>query len=257
MSRLQNATEPVRPLRKTCSKHWSHLGVGRIFGGASDDSQWSTVPETRRIPAIVHLATKTIMLLLAGSMALGAQARKSPKQTTKPVKLSAVLTAFLVDSGVRTRALPWTTGSELPVAWDSLGPVATRDEEIKRLGLTTTRTGKFRGQVGDRPALPMVLMLSGVEMGLARVSVGLEMNDVTREQVEQALIADGMTLQPLKCSRAKETASYGNLLDAAKVPGKTASGLWWIWNCAHDGCTLTLTILYRKTDSSQVECFSG
>jgi len=61
-------------------------------------------------------------------------------------------------------------------------------------------------------------------------------------------------LQPLKCSRETEGYSFGNLLYAAKAPGKTASGLQEGWNCAHDGCTVAMTIYYRKADVEQFDC---
>ena len=64
-------------------------------------------------------------------------------------------------------------------------------------------------------------------------------------------------LQPLKCSRATEGASYGNLVDAAKVPGKTASGLWWSWQTVQQESQLGLTLLYRRADMAEVECYTG
>ena len=79
----------------------------------------------------------------------------------------------------------------------------------------------------------------------------------TREMVEQALKNEGLQLQPLKCSRDKEGASNGNLVDAAKFPGKTSSGLWWSWQSAQQELSMSLTILYRRADMSEVECYSG
>lgn len=214
------------------------------------------MPNARRLPTAVWGAA-FIPFLWIGASAIAAQQPKSKKVAMEPVKLSTVLAAFLADSGARTRGLPWTTGSELPVKWEAAQPSPTTDPYLKKLGHTLTRTGKFRGTVGGQPAQEMTLTLSGTEAGLARVSVGTPMDEITREQIEQSLKADGMTLQPLKCSREKEGASFGNLLDAARVPGKTASGLWWNWNCAHDGCMLGLTILYRKAEASEIECYSG
>jgi hypothetical protein len=126
--------------------------------------------------------------------------------------------------------------------------------------------GKFNGTVGDSVTLPMTISAVGTPLGLARVSINIasmlfEDNKghgffVTREMVDQALRNEGMMLTPLKCSRDKEGASYGNLIDAVKSPRKTASGLWWYWDSPKQEMTLTLTILYRKADMAQVECQS-
>jgi hypothetical protein len=80
---------------------------------------------------------------------------------------------------------------------------------------------------------------------------------VHREIVETALRNDGLVLQPIKCQRATEGASYGNLVDAAKMPGKTASGLWWFWQTAQQELQITLSLLYRRADMAQVECYGG
>ena len=184
------------------------------------------------------------------------QAPKSAKAAGPTVRLSAVIGAFLVDSGVRTRGLPWTTGNDVPVKWQSAKPVPNPDQSRRKLGITLARIGAVTTPVAG-VALPVEVTATGNELGLAQVTFTMPMQDVTREQIEKDLRESGMTLQPLKCSRETEGASFGNLLDAAKIPGRTASGLWWLWNCAHDGCTLVLTLLYRKADAAQVECYSG
>ncbi|MBL0178413.1 MAG: hypothetical protein IPP98_04710 [Gemmatimonadetes bacterium] len=75
--------------------------------------------------------------------------------------------------------------------------------------------------------------------------------------IEQALKNDGLTFQPLKCKRETEGASYGNLVDAVKAPGKTASGLWWEWHMESQNLKVSLSMLYRKAEMAQVECYSG
>jgi hypothetical protein len=207
-------------------------------------------PTWHALPAVPLLALLIVM------SQVGAQGSKREKSPGQSVKLSGIIAAFLVDSGVRTRALAWSTGGDLPVLWESPGPVPTKDPYVQGKGLTKLKTGRLRGIVGAH-TVPMQLTLYGVDMGLARVSIGLDMKDFTREQLEEALKADGVTLQSLKCSRTIESASYGNLLDAVQVPGKTASGLWWNWNCARAGCRLALTILYRKAEAKEVECLSS
>jgi hypothetical protein len=84
------------------------------------------------------------------------------------------------------------------------------------------------------------------------VSFGID--DVLVRDVEQSLRGQGFTLTPLKCDRSSEGASYGNAVYILKLPGKQAQGLWMLWNCAHDGCTGSFAILYRRSDVSRVEC---
>jgi hypothetical protein len=175
-----------------------------------------------------------------------------------------VISAFLVDSGVRTRGLPWTTGSALPVKWQTSGPVTNPDVSARSKGVLLARTGTFTGTLGDSVALPMTITVTGTEVTLSGVAVNIESMEVTqrggggffvtREMVEQALRNEGLVLTPLKCSRDKEGASYGNLVDAVKAPGKTASGLWWFWQSPQQQMSITLSILYRRTDMAQVEC---
>ncbi|MGQ0765527.1 MAG: hypothetical protein ACT4OZ_07670 [Gemmatimonadota bacterium] len=176
-----------------------------------------------------------------------------------------MIATFLADSGVATRGLPWTTGNNLPIAWDSPNAVANPDQVAYARGLTLARAGKFIGTAGDRVSFEVSLTATGSQLGLARLSLWIPSLEVTnrqggggfiatREMVESALKAEGLSLQPIKCSREKEGASYGNLIDAVKAPGKTASGLWWMWDNPRSGPTLTLTVLYRGTDMNEVEC---
>jgi len=206
------------------------------------------------------------LVVLGAPSFLSAQPKKAVKPAMEKVKLSAVIGAFLVDSGVRTRGLAWTTGSELPIKWATAKPVAA-PEYLRKDGITQARSGTLLGTVGDTVALEMAITVSGTEAGLAQVAIGMASLEVTnkdgsgffvhRGMVEDALKNEGVTLQPVKCSREKEGASYGNLVDAVKVPGKTASGLWWTWDSPQQGPNLSMTILYRRTDMAKVECYSG
>lgn len=180
------------------------------------------------------------------------------------VKLSAVITTFLADSGVRTRGLAWTTGNDLAIKWQTATPIPNPDQSARAKGLTLARSGSFIGTVGDSVALPMDITVVGTTLGLANVWINISNMEVTlsggrgfildRGMVETALKNDGLSLQPLKCSRDKEGASYGNLVDAVKAQGKTASGLWWMWDSPRQNPTLSLTIMYRRADMAQVEC---
>lgn len=187
-------------------------------------------------------------------------------QQPEPVRLGTVLETFLVDSGVRTRGLPWTTGQGLPIRWESAGPIATDEQWLRNLGLTHVRNGRFIALVGDSVALPVAINLRGTDAGLAGLSLTFETLLVehgeggfhlTREMIEKALVDQGAMLQPLKCSRETEGASYGNLVDAFRMPGKTASGLWWSWQAPMQELQVSLQLLYRRADMAQVECAGG
>ncbi|MGH7710783.1 MAG: hypothetical protein ACREOG_05840 [Gemmatimonadaceae bacterium] len=206
------------------------------------------------------LGTLALALAVTGQLA----AQGAPPRGGTRVKLSAVIAAFLADSGVRTRGLAWTTGNDLGIKWESAAPKANPDQGALQRGLALVRTGTFTGTVGDSVALPMTITVSGTTIGLASVAIEIPSMEVTysggggffltREMVETTLKNEGLTLQPLKCSREKEGASYGNLVDAVKAPGKTASGLWWFWQSPQQQSTLALTILYRRAEMAQVEC---
>ena len=182
------------------------------------------------------------------------------------VKLSAVIAAFLADSGVQTRGLPWTTGNALAIKWQSAAPVPNPDQNARAKGVTLARSGNFIGTVGDSVALQMNITVVGTTLGLASVGIFIPSMEVKqsggrgfflhRAMVETALKNEGLSLQPIKCSRDKEGASYGNLIDAVKAPGKTASGLWWMWDSPEQQPTLSLMIMYRRADMAQVECQS-
>ncbi len=223
-----------------------------------------------------RLSAKTVLMLLTVvGLAPSPTPAQQPTQrqtlraqpAATPVKLSAVLTAFLVDSGVRTTGLPWTTGSALPIRWTTPRPVPNTDPAAVKRGMTKTRDGKFLGTLGDSIALGMYISVWGTDSGVTGVSVTLdsmlvELKDgsgffLHREMLEVALRNEGLTFQPLKCKRETEGASYGNLIDAMKAPGKTASGLWWAWDSPQQQTTIVLTILYRRAEMNQVECHSG
>ncbi len=212
-----------------------------------------------RLPGLAPLA---VLLLLAAP--LPAQQRGGASQ----VPLSSILTAFLVDSGVRTTGLPWTTGSALAIRWATPAPTAVKDAASIQRGVTQQRAGRFLGTLGDSVALWMQITLHGGPAGLTGMRITLDSMEVTgprgkggffltREMIEQSLTHHGLTFQPLKCKRETEGASYGNLVDAVKAPGKTASGLWWEWHSESQQLMVSLSLLYRRADMAQVECYAG
>lgn len=206
-----------------------------------------------------------IAAILISALPLAAQRPARPRPA-EVIKLSAVLTTFLADSGVQTRGLAWTTGNALPIRWNSPGPIANPDQSARSRGLTLARIGEFTASIGDTVRIPATISLVGSQLGLASTIVWMSNLEVTlksggffltRDMVEQALKNDGIQLQPLKCSREKEGASYGNLIDAIKVPGKMSSGLWWMWDSPQQQMQLSLSLMYRRADMAQVECYSG
>ena len=196
----------------------------------------------------------TCLLGMVPALLLAAAGLQAQVTTTapEPVRLSAVLTTFLADSAVQTRGLDWTTGNSLPVVWESVDPVAPPDYVVRE-GYSLSRSGTGRLTVADS-VVEMSLSLAGNDAGIQRVSIIFPITYLTMDQVEGSLKEDGIGLQPLKCDRATEGASWGNVVYVAKAPGKTASGLHENWNCGHDQCTAVLAILYRKADVDTVEC---
>jgi hypothetical protein len=205
---------------------------------------------------------RPIRLAVLLAVAVAGTPLAATAQAARTIKLADLIGAFLVDSGVRTTGLPWSTGSALPVRWESRAAVSNPAEWMHAKGMTHTRVGHARVTLGDSVVLPLTISVLGSATGLSRVgfsfdSLWTSTFLVHREMVETALKNDGMTLQPLKCSRATEGASYGNLVDAARMPGKTASGLWWSWQTVQQESQLLLTLLYRRADMAEVECYSG
>lgn len=251
-------TVPAPPLRNESR--------GRRFLAFGDRRNDNPIPAENPVRTRPLSLTAPQLLGLLGMLTLAASGAGAQRPAQK-VRLSSVIAAFLVDSGVRTRGLPWTTGSELPIRWATSAPVANSDPTARKQGVTHGRDGVFTGTVGDSVALGMTIRLNGGVSGLSGVTVELASLAVTnrdgsgffvtREMIEQALRNEGITFQPLKCQRATEGASYGNLVDAVKAPGKTASGLWWFWQSAQQELSVSLTLLYRRTDMNQVECYTG
>lgn len=242
----------------------------RIARGGEDPSL--PVPSARLYhslePELLMSAFRRSISWAACAACLMVSTAPAQRPTATKVPLSAVLTAFLVDSGVRTQGLPWTTGSALPIRWATPAPVAIKDAGLLQRGLTQQRTGRFLGTLGDSVALWMEITVQGAPGGLSAMSITLDSMEVTgprgkggffltREMIEVALKSDGMTLQPLKCKRETEGASQGNLVDAIKAPGKTASGLWWTWWSESQQLKVSLGLLYRRADMARVECYTG
>lgn len=199
--------------------------------------------------------------VLLAAVVAGSPTAGSAQARAATVPLAQLIGAFLVDSGVRTTGLPWTTGDNVSIRWESRGAVTNPAEWMRAKGLTHARVGHVRITLGDSVVLPLTVTGLGPATGLARVgfsfdSLWTSAFLVHREMVETALKNDGMTLQPIKCLRATEGASYGNLVDAARMPGKTASGLWWSWQTVQQESQIWLTLLYRRADMSEVECYT-
>lgn len=173
-------------------------------------------------------------------------------------KLSAVLTAFLPDAGVKTRGLPWTTGNKLPVKWAPVSPVAA-DSYFRKEGFTLSRTGTAFVTVGEEPAEEVTLQLYGNSVGLQQVGVNFNYaGEPDMNSFDRSLTVDKIVLEPLKCSRKTELASEGNVIYVFKAPGKVAAALWESWNCpGSSGCTVGFTILYRRAALAKIDCYGG
>lgn len=186
------------------------------------------------------------------------------QRPTTAIPLARLIATFLADSGVRTTGLDWTTGDSLPIRWESRTPVAVTEQWLAAEGFTRLRSGTLQVTAGDSVPLTALVTVLGSATGIARVSIGFASLQVdlaggggfflTREMIDTALRNDGLQLQPLKCKRETEGASYGNLIDAVKWPGKTASGLWWFWQSVQQELEISLTIIYRKAEMNAVEC---
>jgi hypothetical protein len=173
--------------------------------------------------------------------------------------LGGVISAFLADSGARTRGLPWTTGNGSAIIWESAAPVRNPDTWMNNPALTLARIGSARVAIGGKPR-DLNVRVHGNQAGIQRVSVSFfydgnfEEGDM-RDAVGAALEQGGVALKPLKCERANEGSGFGNLAYVISSAGKLASALWWNWNCAGDGnCGFDQIILYRRAELAQVEC---
>jgi len=170
----------------------------------------------------------------------------------QPVKLSTVLSAFVPAAGTQTRGLSWTTAGELPIKWENATPVAPPAFEANQ-GFTMKRTGALVLEVGAELKDASIQVL-GNQTGVQQVTIAWQQLSGPFDQASLALAADGVGLTPLKCRRETETASFGNLVQVAQFKGKIGVALWENWNCGHDGCGFSMTLLYRRTAADQVEC---
>lgn len=194
-----------------------------------------------------------LLALAAAQVPVAAEAQDSS------ATLGGVISAFLADSGARTRGLPWTTGNSAGIAWESAAPVKNPDTWMNNPALTLARIGTAQVMIGGKPR-DLNVRVHGNQAGIQRVSVSymydgnFEEGDM-RDHVGAALEEGRVALKPLKCDKANEGHGYGNLAYVVTAPGKLASALWWNWNCAGDGnCGFDQIILYRRADLTQVEC---
>jgi hypothetical protein len=116
--------------------------------------------------------------------------------------------------------------------------------------------------MGDGPTQEITVNVHGNDAGVQRVGVSMfpevdQWDNALFDRLEGSMAADGLQLESLKCSRKTEPASVGNVVYVVKAPGKQATGLVEDWNCGHDGCGLALTIIYRKAEVSQFDCYGG
>lgn len=189
--------------------------------------------------------------LVAAPPGLHAQAHP-PAARRATTTLPLLMATYLADSGVRTRGLPWSVAGALPITWNTATPVAPSYNAGP--GLTLEQEGTVRVRISDTAVVEISLRIFGNADGVQRFVAFWDREALPDARAESALTDAGWTLKPLKCSRETEGFSYGNLLYAAKAPGKTAAGLQESWNCAHDGCTNSFTMYYRKADVEQFDC---
>ena len=169
-----------------------------------------------------------------------------------PAKLGDVLSAFVPAAGTQTKGLPWTIGGELPVTWESAAPVVPPPYEAKQ-GFTMKRTGALVVDVGAARKDATIQVL-GNQAGVQQVTVAWQELSGPFDRASLALAADGAGLKPLKCRRDTEPPSFGNVVQVAQFKGKIGVALWESWNCGHDGCGFSMTLLYRPTAVDQIEC---
>jgi hypothetical protein len=198
----------------------------------------------------IRMLLATLMVV---SSPLPAQEAAQPSTAGPPVTtLPVLLSTFLADSGVATRGLSWGIAGNIPVQWTTTKP--TKPSWDVGPGITLQHEGTVRVEVSDTATLDMQLHVYGNSTSVQRVAVSWDMSQLSGEGAEGLLTAAGWLVRTLKCTRASEGYSYGNLFYAAKAPGKTASGFHENWNCAHDGCTAMMTIYYRKADVPPIDC---
>ena len=119
-----------------------------------------------------------LAVLLAAGVA-GFPSAAPAQAAARTIKLADLLGAFLVDSGVRTTGLPWTTGSATPIRWQTPAPIAHTDPNARARGLTHMRIGAVRVTLGDSVALPMHVTAIGTATGLATVTFSFDSLEVT------------------------------------------------------------------------------
>ena len=193
--------------------------------------------------------TIAVVATLLTAIPMAAAAQSPPKKANPAAEehvtttLPEVLAAFLADSGVATRGLPWTTGNSLPVTWNSTGPVPTQMTFYP--GITSERTGTARMTTSDTGTVEVQLYVLGNSAGVQRFWVNWDMIALRGETADSLLAAAGFTLTPTKCSRETEGYSFGNLQFIIKAPGKKAAGLQEGWNCAQETCLLAYSLFYR------------
>ena len=202
--------------------------------------------------------TIAVVATLLTAIPMAAAAQSPPKKANPAAEehvtttLPEVLAAFLADSGVATRGLPWTTGGQLPVKWNSTKPVPSQYTSYPRV--TLERAGTAWLATGDSTPTEAWVYVLGNDAGVQRFLITWDMIRYPAVRADSLLAAAGFTLNPTKCSRDTEGYSYGNLLFVIKAPGKKASGLHEGWNCAQEDCLLAYTIYYRKADAEQFDC---
>lgn len=193
------------------------------------------------------LALAMLTLVVVPLLAQGTGKKELPATT-----LPTLLGAFLADSGVATRGLPWTTGSTLPVKWNSPKPVPS--QYTMWPNVTVERTGTARMAASDTSTVEVQVFVLGNDAGIQRFFVSWDMVQLPTLAADSLLVRAGFTLTTTLCDRATEGYSYGNLLQVIKAPGKKAAGLHEQWNCAQEDCTAAFVLYYRKADAEKVEC---
>lgn len=213
-------------------------------------------------------AVAALLLVAALPLRLDAQGGAAPRPI---MTFPALLGLFQQPAGTPEGSiLDWDAGSgpESRIRWAM--QEIRESPEFARGGYAYERIGHVVVELDGQPAYRMVFQgrqvpgawrvtLQGPRAGPYQVLVSTE-GDAQGLDLDMAkvLVAAGWTVEPYKCRRETEGATYGNLVHVVTPPGGRPLWLHENWNYGQaSGLGIAVTLLYFRDEADKVECVGG
>lgn len=188
-----------------------------------------------------------------------------PNAAQQTMELSALLDLFLVPEGqiviaweAAPSAIYWLSNHFVPTEGEyeqEMGAFKREGEVV--LTVAGAATHKILGQ--DNEAGKWLIKMYGSETGAEMITIDID--NPTSEfdhavALQNAIKGTSLVLVPIKCTKATELMTSGNILYKISDAENRQGFLNEEWSCGSAGCSLSADIMLTQPNLDQFRCYS-